>query len=307
MTEGRYAYTGTDLLMGLPGEFIYAECPKCATVFQAPMPTPDQIGAFYPEAYEPYKPGKTKERNPLERCVLRTQYGYTHLQGGLPSWIGKMVALFSYKNAIPYQKNGRLLDIGCGGGKFLLSMQHLGWQAEGVEFNQSAVETCRNSGLRVFQGEIKAAAFPDNSFDVITARHVIEHIPNPRGFIAEIYRILKPGGLMVLMTPNSQALGRGWFGTNWYANDAPRHLILFAPENLHLLASSEGFHEQTMRTSSTPKIILNSWDYLSGKKGTPSKKRKIRRLFARLYVAAAALSGKGDEIFCIFQKPLSPK
>jgi len=301
--NGHYAYTGTDLLMGSPGEFVYAECTKCTTIYQIPIPDAEQISTFYPDEYEPYRPGKTKERNPLEKSVLRSTYGYHHLEGRLPNWLGHFVGPFAYRNSIPYAENGRLLDIGCGGGKFLQSMQHLGWQPEGVEFNESAVQTCRDSGLKVFHGELSSAAFPDNSFDVVTARHVIEHIPTPVEFVTEIYRILKPGGLMVLMTPNSQALGRNWFGTNWYANDVPRHLILFAPNNLRLLASKTGFREQTMRTSSSPKIILNSWDYLTGNKGTPSKKKSIRRLIARLYVAAAALTGRGDEIFCIFKKP----
>jgi 2-polyprenyl-3-methyl-5-hydroxy-6-metoxy-1,4-benzoquinol methylase len=301
--KGQHAYTGTDLLMGLPGEFVYAICTRCATVYQAPIPDAEQIGSFYPEEYEPYRPGKAKERNPLERSVLRTTYGYKHLKEGLPNWLGQIAGTFSYLNSIPYTENGKLLDVGCGGGKFLQSMQHLGWQPEGVEFNESAVKTCRDSGLKVFHGELSSAAFQDNSFDVVTARHVIEHIPTPVEFVDEIYRVLKPGGLMVLMTPNSRALGRNWFGTNWYANDVPRHLFLFAPENLHLLASNAGFQERAMRTSSSPKIILNSWDYLSGNKGTPSKRKKMRRLAARLYVLAAALINRGDEIFCIYQKP----
>jgi len=299
---GKFAFTGKDLLIGLPGKFDYATCSACETVYQTPTPSPETIASFYPDEYEPYRPGKTKERNALKKAVLRTTYNYKHLSGGLPDWVGQLAGAVAYQDSIPYKTDGHLLDVGCGGGKFLLSMRQLGWQVEGVEFNPSAVQTCRESGLEVFQGELSTAAFPDNHFDVITARHVIEHIPNPKAFVAEIFRILKPGGLMILRTPNSQALGRGWFGTNWYANDVPRHLILFAPSNLQLLATQAGFQKAAIRTSSSPKIFLNSWDYLTHNKGKPSKRRKIRRFFARAYILAATLSGSGDEIFSVFQK-----
>lgn len=300
---GQYAYTGKDLLCALPGEFHYATCSRCKTVYQTPMPDMETIASFYPDDYDVYRPAKAKARNPLQKAVLRTTYGYRHLSSSVPDWIGRLVGTLAYRNSIPYKTDGRLLDIGCGSGKFLLSMQQLGWQAQGVEFNTSAVEICRDAGLEIFRGELAAATFPDNHFDLVTARHLIEHIADPKPLIKEIFRILKPGSIMVLVTPNSQALGRGWFGTNWYANDVPRHLTLFNPNNLQQLAAQAGFQKVAIRTSSSPKIFLNSWDYLTHNTGKPSKHRKIRRFFARAYVLAAALSRSGDEIFAIFQKP----
>jgi len=300
---GKFSYTGKDLLMGLPGDFNYATCNTCETVYQTPTPDPETISSFYPDGYDPYQPGQAKERNALQKAVLHTIYGYKHLSSRLPDWIGQLAGTIAYRNSIPYKTDGHLLDVGCGGGKFLLSMQRLGWRVEGVEFNSSATQTCRELGLEVFQGELSAANFPDNHFDVVTARHVIEHIATPKPFITEIFRILKPGGVMVLITPNSKALGRNWFGTNWYANEVPRHLFLFASNNLQLLTTQIGFQKIAIRTSSSPKIFLNSWDYLTHNKGTPSKRRKIRRFFARGYVLAAALCRSGDEIFSIFQKP----
>lgn len=300
---GQFAYTGKDLLCGLPGEFNYATCSACETVYQTPMPDLETIASFYPDNYDIYRPAQAKERNALQKAVLRTTHGYNHLPSSIPDWIGRLAGTIAYQDSIPYKTDGRLLDIGCGNGKFLLSMQQLGWQTQGVEFNSSAVQICRDSGLDIFQGELASAAFPDNHLDVVTARHLIEHVADPTLFIKEIFRILKPGGIMVLITPNSQALGRGWFGTNWYANEVPRHLYLFNPKNLRLLTAQTGFQEQSMHTCSSPKIILNSWDYLTNNKGKPSKKRKIRRLVSRAYVMAAALTGRGDKIFCIFQKP----
>lgn len=301
--QGQYVFTGKDLLHGLPGEFVYAKCESCGVVYQCPMPGLEKIASFYPEQYDPYRPKVGKEKNPLEKSVLRSTYGFHHLHSILPDWFGKLMGKFAYKDSIPFTSGGRLLDIGCGGGKFLLSMKKLGWESEGVEFNQSACETCRQLGLKVFHGELAETGIADESFHVVTARHVIEHIPEPLSFVAEIFRILKPGGLMVLKTPNSRALARNWFGTNWFPNEVPRHLVLYSPSNLRLLAEKQGFSEKRVLTSSSPKCFLNSWDYLTNNKGIPSRKQKIRRMLSRLYVMAASLTGRGDEINAIFKKP----
>ena len=301
--SGRFAFAGGDRLHDLPGEYRYAECTTCGAGYQAPTPTPEQIASFYPEEYAPYKPGKAKRRNPIERAVLHSQYGYSQVDSALPDWVGRLLATVAYRDAVPYMAGGRMLDIGCGGCKYLLAMQSLGWQPQGVEFNEFAVKTCRDAGLDVFQGELRDAAFDDATFDLVTARHVIEHIPDPVAFVREIHRIVKPGGMMVLKTPNSAALGRGWFGTDWYANDVPRHLVLFSPDNLKRLAEGAGFRSEVVRTFSTPKIVLNSWDYRQGNPGESSKKNKAMRAVARLYVMASALSGRGDEVFAIFRKP----
>lgn len=305
--EGRFAFAGGDRLHDLPGEYRYAECTSCGAVYQTPSPTPQQIAAFYPEEYSPYKPGKAKQRNPVERAVLRSQYGYSQLDSPLPDWLGRLLGMLVYRDAVPYMHDGRILDVGCGGCKYLLAMQSLGWQPQGVEFNPHAVQTCRDAGLEVFQGELSEAGLDEASFDLVTARHVIEHIPDPVAFVREIYRIVKPGGMMVLKTPNSAALGRGWFGTDWYANDVPRHLVLFSPDNLKRLAEAEGFHAEVIRTFSTPKIVLNSWDYRQNNPGESSKKNKLKRMAARLYVLATAITGRGDEIFTIFRKPVEPR
>ena len=197
-----------------------------------------------------------------------------------------------------------MFDVGCGGGKYLVAMQGLAWQPYGVEFNAQAVKACREAGLDVFQGELSEAGFTDDSFDLVTARHVIEHMPQPTDFVRELYRVVKPGGMMVLKTPNSQALGRGWFGDDWFANEVPRHLVLFSPANLKQLAENTGFIQTVSETFTTPKIVLNSWDYRQQNPPESSKRKKLPRLIARLYVMAAAASGRGDELFAIFRKPI---
>ena len=107
-------------------------------------------------------------------------------------------------------------------------------------------------------GDLASARFSDGRFDLVTVRHVIEHVPDPRPFMNELTRILRPGGRLVVETPSSAALGRQWFNTYWYANDVPRHLLLFSSANLERLGAGCGLLKSDLVMETTPKIFLNS-------------------------------------------------
>jgi 2-polyprenyl-3-methyl-5-hydroxy-6-metoxy-1,4-benzoquinol methylase len=269
------------------------------------MPTTDQITSFYPEEYKPHEQlGVPKQCSRLKLAVLHHKYGYTHLE--VPKFlrlIAPILSVFKYRDSIQFVPNGKAIDVGCGNGKFMRTMNFLGWRFQGVELNSTAVQACRSIGLSVFHGDLHAANLQNNSVDLITARQVIEHIPNPAIFMHEISRALKKGGRLVIETPNSMALGRQWFGANWFANDVPRHLVLYCPTNLNMLAKHYGLRLVEAKLFTSPKIILNSWDYLTGNRGSPSKKRKIRRLMAQFYVVLATVFRRGDIIFAIYEKP----
>ena len=302
-----HEFTGSDLMFGHAGNYNYSCCDQCGTVFQDPMPSAEQIAAFYPDEYEQYQPERAKRVKNLQRGALRAVHGYRHLE--VPAVyiaMGHVLGRTKYRDTPFYSAGHRALDIGCGNGKYLNKLCSLGWDAEGVEFNESAVDVCRSSGLTVFHGDLHSAAFPDASFDMVSARHVIEHIPDPNAFISEIARILRPGGCLYLRTPNSKALGRKPFGKYWYPNEVPRHLVLFASGNLTLLAGRHGLKKLRVTTQSSPKAVLNSVDYAFGWQKECSKRRSLRRLLARLlYVWPATLLRRGDEIYAVYEKQSS--
>lgn len=302
---GMYDFTGQDLMFKTPGNYEYHTCNSCDALYQVPIPSLDEISGFYPDVYKVYDEEiKLKPRGPLERAILNTHYGYSHIPASFfLKIISPLFSIYRERNTLAYENGGNMLDIGCANGRFLLRMQELGWKVQGVEFNETAVNICRKNKLNVYHGDLESANIESDSLDLVTARHVIEHVPDPHTFIAEIARILKTGGRMHLRTPNSKSLGRYLFGHFWYANDVPRHLIMFSKKNLDMLAAKHGLVPVDVRTNVRAKLVLNSLDYKIGNTGKPSRKRKLRRLISKLYIPIAKLLNRGDEIFAIYRKP----
>jgi 2-polyprenyl-3-methyl-5-hydroxy-6-metoxy-1,4-benzoquinol methylase len=299
-----YDFSSRDLMFDHHTRYDYQRCTACDFVFQHPLPSSDQIAAFYPDDYSVYEEqSRIKNVSNSRKSLLKKYYGYSHLSTlFFNDLLSPLVKFFSPNFEEKYIQHGKLLDVGCGNGRYLDGMKKLGWQTQGVEFNASAVEVCKLSGLNVHHGDLFSAQFESNSFDVINVSHVVEHVPNPVAFFTELCRVLKPNGSLIIKTPNSQAYGKKLFNTNWYANDVPRHLYLFAQQNLIVLANNCGLKIQQFKTRSTPKIILNSLDYVTVNKKTPSKRIKWKRVLARLYVWLAQYKQQGDEIFVVFTK-----
>lgn len=304
-SDGYFSFESRDLMYDKHEKFQYLICRNCKSEYQSPLPSGSKIASFYPDDYDQYAPLKRqKRRSHAKTAVLKYHYGYAHLPAPpMPYRLGsRVLAAIKYKDELPYVADGRALDIGCGNGRFIRSMNSLGWRSEGVEFSETAVAVCRQAGLKVFHGELEKAGFDNGSFDLVTARHLIEHVTDPAALVAEIARILKPGGRAAFETPNNQSFGKKLFGKLWYANDVPRHLVLFNPASLALLSEKNGLRLLYSKTFASPKIPLNSWDYLIGNRGKPSRKRKMRRLLVRPFALFASLFNKGDTLFAVFEK-----
>lgn len=148
------------------------------------------------------------------------------------------------------QSPGRLLDVGCGDGSFLHRMQQKGWQVAGVDFDPQAVAAARRRyGLELVVGDLQSAQFGRESFDAVTLNHVIEHLFDPRETLQEVRRVLRPGGLLVVVTPNPESLGHRRHGAHWFGLDPPRHLHLFPPATLRRVVEQAGFRIVTIETT----------------------------------------------------------
>jgi 2-polyprenyl-3-methyl-5-hydroxy-6-metoxy-1,4-benzoquinol methylase len=136
----------------------------------------------------------------------------------------------------------RLLEIGCGTGDFLLAAQSRSLEVNGVEFSPVSVVTAnRRLGAElVQQGTIENASFPRQHFDVIAACDVIEHTRSPKEFLARAYSLLRPGGVIFLVTPSLDSLSRKLLGNRWMEYKV-EHLFYFGQKSLARLLIDAGF------------------------------------------------------------------
>lgn len=126
-----------------------------------------------------------------------------------------------------YVKVGRMLDIGCGLGHCLKAAQLLGWEAIGIEYSKEGAQIAqRYSGARVFCTKLKKTTFKPESFQAVMMFDVIEHVDNPKELLGRVSKILSPGGILLIVTPNVSSISAKVMGRKWnhYHSD---HLFYF--------------------------------------------------------------------------------
>ena len=136
---------------------------------------------------------------------------------------------------------GRLLEIGCACGFLLVAARERGFAVQGVEMSAWASAHAREAhGLDVFTGTLEAAALPDASLDAVVLADVIEHLTDPCATLREIHRVLKPGGRLLLLTPDVGSAMAWIFGSRWWGL-LDDHYFYFSRRTLRRVLDREGF------------------------------------------------------------------
>jgi ubiquinone/menaquinone biosynthesis C-methylase UbiE len=147
----------------------------------------------------------------------------------------------------------RILDVGCGRGWMLYYLKkyfRFGTVA-GTQISRPAVNFARTRlGLTVYDRDLLDLQLPNESLDIITIWHVLEHLPNPQSCVAEMHRLLKTGGVLVVEVPNLDSWSRPLTGEYWLSWDPQYHLTMFSPASLSRLLTSAGFSLRTVHTFS---------------------------------------------------------
>jgi len=258
-TQGKNLYRDlSDRLFGTPGKWNFKKCsnPRCGLVWLDPMPAEEATSL----AYRNYYTHQDTKRFPdtwarrayrlVRKGYLAQKYGYC--SGSTAKWkkiFGMLLYLHPGRREdvdfnvmyMPANPHGRLLEIGCGSGQLLEIMQQMGWQAEGVDFDPSAVENARKKALQVRLGTLEKQGYPKDYFDVIFMSHLIEHVHDPLRLLEEVCRIIKPNGRLIMVTPNNESLGHKFFKEAWRGLEVPRHLYIFTMNALRDLAIHAGF------------------------------------------------------------------
>lgn len=269
-----------DGLEGVPGAWSMCRCEACGSFYLHERPNATAIGKAYASYYTHGDGAATFAQDNGDGALWKLANGYLNARYGTrrtPAWVGAgrglMPALWPLRQQLDYfqrylpRRPGRLLDVGCGNGVFLLRAQAAGWRVAGIEPDPRAVAAARRSGLDVQTGTLDD--FRANGvFDVATASHVIEHVHEPGRFLEQIANVLRVGGTLWLATPNVAGPGHRHYGHAWRGLEPPRHLTIFSRHALQQLLERVGFTEiRFRRRGRGARYILQSSQALARAEG----------------------------------------
>lgn len=221
--------SAVDRVLKRPGETWHIiRCRNCGFGWTEPLLADDELGAYYPGHY----------LGEIERRVDE------YLSGSLRrsrSWKGEVEKVRLVERFVPA---GRILDVGCGDGKFLWALAPERWERCGVERSTAAVDLVRQRipGLQLVAGDIHSNELIPGAFDALTFWHVLEHLPDPEAALARAAALLRPGGRLFISLPCIDSLQALLFRGHWYGfDDVPRHLHHFSGRSLNVLLAKTGF------------------------------------------------------------------
>lgn len=214
-------------LLNAKDKFNVFSCSECGSIFLEKMDIDEEYYKKYYESgyYENQKTGKI-----LERAVeLLVKISLKRKQ---------KIITNSFRNG---KEKISILDIGCGNGGFLSSLDNKKFYKNGVEINTEAAKVCEKNGIKAYNQNLTDINFGDKKFDAITMWHVLEHIHNPVEIFKNIHRILYDDGILIFQIPNSGSWGFKYGQKDWFHLDSPRHLNLYNQKSVVLLIRKTGF------------------------------------------------------------------
>lgn len=185
-------------------------------------------------------------------------------------------------------ERGRLLDVGCAIGTELAAARDRGWDAVGLELSKTSLAVARERGHDARGERLESAGLDDESFDLVTLNHVLEHIPTPNDFLCEVRRVLRPGGLLFVAVPNVETWWVRVKGDRYGWTFQDDHFLHFSRTTLSKLLEARGFEVLSAKTSRW----IDSHE--------PPEERGV---LSRWLDAVAERRDLGIEVFCLARKP----
>ena len=157
----------------------------------------------------------------------------------------------------PYRESGRLLDVGCGRGTVALAARAAGWDVYATEISATCVAELRPLfGERLHEGPLLEVPFARASFDVVLMIEVLEHLDDPAAYLAASRALLRPGGILLVTTPNFRGFSGRLRGPSWRVV-ADEHLTYFDEASLRRALRAAGFARIRMSTGGldVPRVV----------------------------------------------------
>ncbi len=225
---------GTDYEVQFHKEgFRFVKCAGCALVFVNPALRDEHVRQVY----------KHESYSDLTRALMEPSDEYRRER------FGKERVEIIDRFLRPQRRGAmRLLDVGCATGFFVRAAQDAGWIASGVEANPFQADFARQSDLDVRNETIEDTTFPEGTFDAVTLFEIIEHVKQPMAILRKSYRLLRPGGMLFLYTPNFECASRLIMGLDAHFIWGSNHLTYFTVHTLAGALQRAGFKVEHAET-----------------------------------------------------------
>ena len=207
-----------------------------------------------------------------------------------------------------YLRPSRLLDVGCAMGHFMVEARNRGWEVSGVECSPYASEYGRNRwGLAVRQAcNLRDAALTANQFDACVLIEVAEHLPHPKETFSEVFRVLKPGGILYVTTPNFASFRSLLQREAWKPVIPSGHLYYFTAESLTKLLAGIGYVDPI--DLSLPASLEAEIEAITTGGGSISWRADVEKIRERTAAEdrMKASNGRGEGLILCAKKPRQP-
>jgi SAM-dependent methyltransferase len=266
----------------LTDKFQVVQCNICDLIYTSPRPNTDGLKKLYAVSHSEINVN-TNMKSSKEKLAYCTGGSYITYDRNftikLLNHIEKLIG-----------KKGRILDVGCGEGQIIRLAKENGWEVVGQEFSNDAVKFVRETyGLEVLEGDLRDINLPDEYFDAVVMLNVIEHLTDPLGYLIEIKRILKKGGLLYIGTPNVYHSKVLW-------PYIPEHIYHFSNPTLKNILNKAGFGVVTITTRNKHDAMIYFevfCDYCTKKRNVSNKKELAEKSIYYLYKVFRAGCGLG--------------
>ena len=225
---------------------LVVHCEECNLEFVNPLPTVEAME----ENYQKEMTGDETESGFHSRYILERQARTKSFSKLYNSRLTLIESL--------YPSKGNLLDIGCGAGFFLNCAKEKGWNCHGLEILPEYIKFAQeNFALENIRLESldESLSYDANTFDVITLWDLIEHLRNPLDCLKKIHHVMKPGGVLVMWTPNVK--NAIFLKENWIGYETLQHFYFFSRDTLNQMLEKAGFKIVHLKTNKARKGLLN--------------------------------------------------
>ncbi|HVW15542.1 MAG TPA: class I SAM-dependent methyltransferase [Mucilaginibacter sp.] len=265
---GNTMHIAREMMLGLREQFLYFQCSQCGCLQIAEAP--QNMQPYYPaDNYYSFRlttPKQNfksklalflrkfflkfylKKNNALSSCAVRFL-----LRNKEYKWITQLKGL---------KLSSDILDIGSGIGLLLLELKKNGFEKlTGIDpYVEKDIH--HQEDVTIFKKNIDDI---NKRYDLVMLNHVFEHLPNPGRTFEQLYKLLKPGGWLLIRVPVADCFCWRKYGVSWYQLDAPRHFFLHTIKSMSILAGNNGLSLLSVRYDSDERQFLNSEKYIRNK------------------------------------------